>query len=426
MIGQPPFYTADDVKRPFSSRVWRMKESSQSVGNPAKEKHGPRRLLMLSSGSYKSTLTIRLRYLAQHLAETWQISIITPSADKYNDFKPDYTLKLTFAQLIQPWQLTTRSVMLNLLPYLYSSLFPVLRARADVVLIYKPTPITVVGLLPKLLFRTPVVVDLDDLGAEVIKSEGRSRLTYSLVDWSERLCLRYADTVVVASTELRDHVRRSHPGKTLLLLPNAVEPAEYQVVAEQRPRRAVYFFGALNRLDLIKDLLQAMPAVLHQAPDARLTIVGGGSALDDAKRMCRDLGIEPAVAFTGWQTNMLAVQNYTQFADIGVCYMPDVRTVRAASNMKVFQYMAMGTVPLVSDVGDLHSYVQDGQAGVVVEPGNGKALESALIELLQDDEGRMRIAKEAWRLAGGDHSWQARAEALDAFLSETSVASGAS
>ena len=134
-------------------------------------------------------------------------------------------------------------------------------------------------------------------------------------------------------------------------------------MTEQQPRHAVYYFGALNRLDLIKDLLQAMPAVLRQVPDVRLTIVGGGSVLDDAKSMSRELGIEAAVAFTGWRTDMLAVQNYTQFADIGVCYLPDIRTVRAASNMKVFQYMAMGAVPLVSDVGDLCSYVQDGQAG---------------------------------------------------------------
>ncbi len=307
--------------------------------------------------------------------------------------------------------------MLNLIPYLYSSLVQILRARPNMVLINKPTPITVLGLLPGLLSRTSVVVDLDDLGAEVMKSEGRSRLTYSLIDWSERLCMRYADAIVVASTELRDHVHRIHPTKPVLLLPNAVEPSEYHVVAEDRPRHAIYYFGALNRLDLIKDLLEAMPAVLHEVPDASLTIVGGGSALNDAKSMCRKLGIEAAVAFPGWQTNMLAVQNYTQFADIGVCCLPDIRTVRAASNMKVFQYMAMGTVPLVSDVGDLRSYVHDGQAGVIVPPGSVNALTNSLVELLKDEERRVRIAKEAWRLASDDHSWQTRAEILTAFMS---------
>jgi glycosyltransferase involved in cell wall biosynthesis len=377
-----------------------------------------RKLLMLGSGSYHSALTIRLRDLARYLADAWDVTILVPSADKYNDFMPDYSLKPAFARLIQPRQLPTESQMVSLIPYLFSSLTQIVRARADMVIIYKPTPITVLGLVPKLLARTPVVLDLDDLGSEVMKREGRSRLTYGLVAWSERLCMRYADAVVVVSTTLRDHLWRLHPAKPVLLLPNGVEPSAYQVAADQRPRRAVYYFGAINKLDLVEDLLRAMPEVLRKVPDTRLSIVGGGSALDDAKRLSRELGIEAAVAFPGWQTNMLAVQNYTQFADIGVCYQPDKLTVRAASNMKVFQYMAMGTVPLVSNVGDLHSYVRDGQAGVVVTPGDVGALALALIELLQDEEHRVRLANEAWRLACRDYAWQARAKVLVSFLNE--------
>jgi glycosyltransferase involved in cell wall biosynthesis len=373
---------------------------------------------MLGSGSYNSALNIRLRYLARHLADTWDITIVTPSADKYNDFTPDRLLAPAFARLIQPWQLTTRSAMLNLLPYLCSSVLPILRARAAAVLIYKPTPITVLGLLPKLLSRTPVVVDLDDLGGQVMRDEGRSRLSYSLVDWSERLCTRYADAVVVASTELRAHVQRVHPGKPVLLSPNAVEPSEYSVVAESKVRNVVYYFGAINRLGLIQDLLQAMPAVLRQVPDTRLIVIGGGRALDEAKQMSRALGIESAADFPGWQADMLAVQDYTQYADIGVCYLPDTPSVRAASNMKVFQYMAMGTVPLVSDVGDLRSYLRDGQAGVVVPSGNPDALAAELIELLRDDRRRVRLAQEAWQLARGEHSWHARSAALGVMLGQ--------
>ena len=199
------------MKRPFSSDVRDRKNKRRSAGNEAEEGHRPRRLLMLSSGSYNSTLTIRLRYLARHLANAWKVTIITPPADKYNDFKPDYTLRLNFARLVQPWQFTTRSVMLNLIPYSYSSLVSILHARADMVLIYKPTPITVLGLVPKLLSRPRSWWTWTTWALKYIRNEGRSRLTYGLVDWSERLCMRYANAVVVASTELRDHVRQIHP-----------------------------------------------------------------------------------------------------------------------------------------------------------------------------------------------------------------------
>jgi hypothetical protein len=51
--------------------------------------------------------------------------------------------------------------------------------------------------------------------------------------------------------------------------------------------------------------------------------------------------------------------------------------------------------------------------------GNVPALAATLVELLQDDEARVRMAKEARQLAGDEHSWRTRATALEAFLSET-------
>jgi glycosyltransferase involved in cell wall biosynthesis len=389
-----------------------------NVSGSEREGYRSRKLLMLSSGSYNSTLAIRLRDLARHLANVWDITIVAPSADKYNAFIPDYSLKPTFAKLVQPRQVPSRWPMVNLIPYLFSALAQIVRAQADMVIIYKPTPITALGLVAKLVARTPVVLDLDDLGSQVMKREGRSRLSCSLVAWSERLCMRYADAVVVVSTTLHGYLLRLHPAKRVLLLPNGVEPNNYRAAVDQRPRRAVYFFGAINKLDLIENLLRAMPEVLGQVSDARLSIVGGGSALEDAKHLSRELDIEAAVTFLGWQTNMLAVQEYTQFADIGVCYLPDRFTARAASNMKVFQYMAMGTVPLVSDVGDLRSYVRDGRAGSAVMPGNVGALARALIELLQDEETRICLSTEARRLACEDYSWETRAKVLIGFLDQ--------
>lgn len=377
-----------------------------------------KRLLMLGSGSVGSTLSIRLRGLACHLHESWDITMVLPSADKYNNFTPNKQAVVEGARLVQPWQLTTHSPILNLIPYLFTSFARIVTARADVVYLYKPTPITVLGLIPRLFFRTPVILDMDDIGSEVMKLEGQSKFQYGLVALCERLTMRFSSAVVVTSTALREAVLARHPKKKVLIVPNAVEPTDYTPIRAQKPRHGVYFFGGINRLDVVEDLLRATPKVVHAVPDVKITIVGGGVALDDAVKLARELGVEKSVTFPGWQTNMLAVQGFTQFGDIGICYQRDTPTVRAASNMKVFQYMAMSTVPLVSDVGDLHDYVQDGRAGVVVAPGNVDALGSALITLLKDDVRRAQLANKAFELAQTTHSWKARAAQLNEFMEE--------
>lgn len=370
---------------------------------------------MLGSGSVNSTLSIRLLALARHLGRDWQITMILPSADKYNHFTPNPRAQVAGAHLVQPWQLTTNSPFVNLIPYVCTSLVAVFRARADIVWLYKPTPITIVGLLPRLFTHTKVVLDMDDLGSEVMKREGQSKLAYGLVALCEKLAMRWAHTVVVASSSLESIVRQKYPSKPVLVLPNGVEPDDYEPVKKQPLRSNVYYFGAVNSLDLIEDILRAAPAIVRAVPDATITIVGGGSALDDARALAKRLHVSKSVTFTGW-VNMLDAQRYTHYGDVAICYQPDTKTVRAASNMKVFQYMAMRSSVVVSDVGDLHTYVRDGRAGVIVEPAHAKSLAQAVIGLLQDDAKRTKLADAGYKLARGEYSWKSRALLVDEFL----------
>ncbi|HXR49957.1 MAG TPA: glycosyltransferase, partial [Verrucomicrobiae bacterium] len=325
------------------------------------------KIVMLGSGSYKSSLTyFRLVALGQQLGRLgWGVSLIVPAADKYNDFTPDWQATLEHVELVQPWQPATRRPLLNLLPYLISASLALLRRPAQLVYIYKPTPITIIGLLPRLLRRTPVILDLDDLGSMVMREEGRSGLSVRLVAACERLALRYATAVVVASRYLAQQVHDRYPDKPVLRLSNGVDPDEFVAPDRQsKPRPAIYYFGALNRLSLIKPLLVALPQTIQAVPETQVTIFGGGQALDEAKALVRKLGLEKSVTFTG-RVKPEVVQQAVTFGDIAVCIQPDIPTVQAASNVKVFQYMALASVPVVSEVGDLKQYIEavDGPVG---------------------------------------------------------------
>jgi glycosyltransferase involved in cell wall biosynthesis len=380
------------------------------------------RLLMIGSASYKSSLTyFRLVTLARHLSRTGlDVSLIAPSADKYNNFIPEPNATIPGVELIQPWQPVTRNMIVNLLPYLLTASMAVLRKRRDLIYIYKPTPITIVGLMPKLLFGTPIIVDLDDLGSEVMRLEGQSGILVSLVAWCERLTLRHATAVVVASTYLEKLVRAQYPHKPILLLSNGVELDEYSMPAVSQPRPAMYYFGALNRLSLIEPFLRVLPEVLAAVPDAQVYILGGGTELDATKKLVAQLGIQDHVQFSGW-IDKQAIQQYAQFADIALCVQPDIPTVRAASNLKVFQYMALGSVSVVSDVGDLASYVDAGRsdaAGMSVSAGDDAQLTKTLIYLLTHDKVRSHMATSARRRAETTYAWSTLVIKLQPFLLE--------
>ncbi|MGI0133416.1 MAG: hypothetical protein ACREBW_00445, partial [Candidatus Micrarchaeaceae archaeon] len=75
------------------------------------------RLAMLGSGSYQSSLThFRLVTLGQQLGRMgWDVSVLVPSADKYNNLIPDKQAKLPHIELVQSWQPTTKNIFVNLI-----------------------------------------------------------------------------------------------------------------------------------------------------------------------------------------------------------------------------------------------------------------------------------------------------------------------
>jgi glycosyltransferase involved in cell wall biosynthesis len=275
--------------------------------------------------------------------------------------------------------------------------------------------------VPKFLFRAPLILDLDDLGSEVMRLQKQPAVQVKLVAWCEQLALRFADAVVVTSTYLESLVKEQYPHKPVLLLSNGVSPEEY-IPSEDRPlRNAIYYYGAINRLSLIETLLRALPATVAQVPDVRVTILGDGSALYEAKALVDSLGVGAQVSFAGW-TDARDLPAYVQAGDIAVCIQPDIPTVRAASNLKVFQYMGLGSASVVSDVGDLGRYVKQGdgdeQIGVVVPPEDPEALARVLVAMLKDKQGRKRMGKKARVAAETEYAWSVLAGKLDCFLRE--------
>jgi len=379
------------------------------------------RLVMLGSGSYKSSLThFRLVTLGQQLGKMgWDVTVLVPSADKYNNFTPDRHATIQGVELVQPWQPATKNIFINLMPYLMTATWALLRRRPQMVYLYKPTPITIIGLIPKLLFRTPVVVDMDDLGSEVMRLEGQSALMVRLVAWCERLSLRYASAVVVASTYLEGRVRADHPNKQIYRLSNWVDPADFPEPQVSAPRPMLYYFGALNRLALIEPFLRALPEVFAKVPDAHAQILGGGTALEAATALTRELGIADKVTFSGW-IDKNDIHTFVRYGDIALCTQPDLLTVRAASNLKVFQYMALASVPVVSDVGDLPQYIDAAEpkaaVGVVVPPEDDAALADALVRLLQQPAMRMEMAAAARKRALAVYALPVMAANLQIFL----------
>lgn len=377
------------------------------------------KLLMLGSGSIHSSLTHRILSLGRELVRHGHdVTIIVPAADKYNQFQAQKPSMVDGVKVIYPFQLPIKNAFINLIPYIFSAAWMVLRQRADVVYIYKPTPISIPGLFSKWLKGTPVVLDLDDLGSEVMAAEGQPAPVWRLVAWCERLAATQAKAIIVASSLLEREQSTLYPRKPILLLSNGVDPQNF---VPQRPNRPaqVIFFGAMNRSQLVAPLLKSVAYLKDHQLDQNLhvEILGDGSARPELETLADKLNIRGIVNFRGW-TQLSDLTKYAAAGDIGICIMPQERTTAACSNQKVFQYMALGLCPVVSTVGDLPLYIENGAAGSIVQPEDTEGLAKTLHELLHNDKRRAALAERGRKLAETKYAWQVLATKLETTLEE--------
>src|SRR6185503_5152907 len=127
-------------------------------------------------------------------------------------------------------------------------------------------------------------------------------------------------------------------------------------------------------------------------PDVRFLIVGETSPPDPAylvelQRLAADLGVFDRVSFTGRRSDIPEV---LAAADVSV--MPSLN--EALSNV-LLESMAAGAPVVATRVGGTPEALDDGEAGLLVPPGDAGAITAAVSRLLDDRELACRLGRTA-------------------------------
>lgn len=167
-------------------------------------------------------------------------------------------------------------------------------------------------------------------------------------------------------------------------------------------RRVVLFVGRIEPLKGIDTLLRAMALLAadgaSKQEDLSVIIVGGApgagaaqvrSELDRLQRLQAELGIDHLVTFMGAQNQDTLVYYYSA-ADVTV-----VPSHYESFGMVALEAMACGTPVIASKVGGLAFTVQDGQTGFLVPDRDPELLAAKIRSLLDDDDLRRRLGRQA-------------------------------
>jgi glycosyltransferase involved in cell wall biosynthesis len=249
----------------------------------------------------------------------------------------------------------------------------------------------------------------------------RSRLLLPLARAAERFVFRRAYLVAAVSSVLSRRVAEAGvPAERIVTLPNAADPERFRPELSGLGVRARYgldgarvigFTGAFFPWHGVRLLIDALPGLLREVPDAAVLLVGEGPERPDLEERVRKAGLEKRVRFTGWVGHEELPAHVAAF-DVAV--MPDSNEY--GSPMKIYEYMAMGKPVVAPRLGPLQDGVRDGETGILFERLDASALEAALSSLLRDEARRLRMGTRAREHVLESHTWLRNAERILARL----------
>ncbi|TFH34458.1 MAG: glycosyltransferase WbuB, partial [Anaerolineales bacterium] len=241
--------------------------------------------------------------------------------------------------------------------------------------------------------RVPFLLEVRDLWPYFAVATGvvRSGLLIRMSNWLEKWLYRAADVVVVNSPGFIEHVR-ARGAKRVELVPNGVDCEAFSQASDTgalRERLAikngfvVLYAGAHG---LSNDLITVLGAAreLKAEPEIHFVFVGAGKEKERLKAQAKHWGLDH-VHFIDPVPKQEMPALLAQ-ADAGLAILLAIDAYKTTYPNKVFDYMAAGLPVVCAIDGVIRQVVEQGQAGIFVQPGDAHAIAEGIQSLVADRE----------------------------------------
>ena len=219
--------------------------------------------------------------------------------------------------------------------------------------------------------------------------------------FADRLLAPLTDRAVAVSGSTRDFlIRERHlPASKVHLIWNGAPLDEFAPVAPEQARAlrqelgiaadalVIGVVGRLNEQKGHRYLIQAVPRVLAQVPQARFLIVGDGDLLGELRQRAASLAVSDRVVFAGHRSDVPAV--------LGAVDVFCISSTYEGTPLALFEAMAARKAIVSTAVDGCREILEDRVTGLLVPPADPEALARALVEVLAKADLRESLARSA-------------------------------
>ncbi|WP_320006506.1 glycosyltransferase family 4 protein [Maridesulfovibrio sp.] len=276
-----------------------------------------------------------------------------------------------------------------------------------------PDLLFLVALIFKLFYKTKFIFDHHDINPELYEAKFNKRdFLWRLMVWLEKATFMSADVSIATNESYKKiairrggmkpekvHVVRSGPMLERLRTIPAVESLK------KGRKYLVGYVGVMGKQEGLDLLLEAVSYIVHdlKRDDVHFGLVGGGTSLEEMKRLAEELNVSDYVTFTGRVPDQELLEMLNT-ADI--CVNPDrANAMNDKSTMnKIMEYMALGKPIVQFDLTEGRFSAQ--WASLYAAKNDPKDMGDKILQLLDDPGMREKMGRFGYNRVRNELEWK--------------------
>lgn len=198
--------------------------------------------------------------------------------------------------------------------------------------------------------------------------------------------LALCDKIIVLSEEWYDFFKNLVEHKKLIVVYNSiVVPKDFN---KNINTNSILFLGRIGKRKGIYDLIEVIERIIPKYPNIKL-YVGGDGEVEKLNRIISERKIKKNIEYIGWVSG----EKKEQFLkNVSFFILP---SYNEGMPMSVLEGMAYKNITISTNVGGIPKVIKNEENGIIIEPGDKARMEMYILRLLENEELREKLSKEA-------------------------------
>jgi len=223
-----------------------------------------------------------------------------------------------------------------------------------------------------------------------------------------KIFIPQCDHIFVISKALRDFfsalamVRKNNVPVSILNMLTETDRYQINEETEATPNKDIVYVGTMyGDKDGVYDLISAFGLIMDKVPDARLVLIGDNLRRERMNKIYEalsNISHQDRIIFTGSLGRTELIQRINQAYCLALS-RPNNIQAKYGFPTKLGEYLATGRPVIVTAVGDIPFYLDDGVNAFIAEPNNIQSFADKLEECFSNEDKAIKIGQKGQETA---------------------------